>query len=98
MKKKRSSILFWTILIAIAVLGALVTKLVDNSYYYVAVYVVLQYIVLSTAWNILGGYPGYVNFGVAGFFAAGAYTAVVLIKSMGAPMPVLILCGDQAAA
>ena len=32
-------------------------------------YVVLQYIVLATAWNILGGYTGYVNFGIAAFFA-----------------------------
>ena len=34
----------------------------------------LQYIVLATAWNILGGYTGYVNFGSAAFFAIGAYT------------------------
>ena len=41
---------------------------------YFAGYVVLQYIVLATAWNILGGYTGYVNFGTAAFFALGAYT------------------------
>ena len=34
---------------------------------------VLQFIVLATAWNILGGYCGYVNFGSAAFFALGAY-------------------------
>jgi branched-chain amino acid transport system permease protein len=39
---------------------------------------VLQFIVLSTAWNILGGYCGYVNFGSAGFFALGAYSSVCL--------------------
>ena len=38
----------------------------------------LQYIVLATAWNILGGYCGYVNFGSAGFFALGAYTSIFL--------------------
>ena len=43
-------------------------------------YVVLQYIVLATAWNILGGYTGYVNFGIAAFFALGAYSTVVLHK------------------
>jgi branched-chain amino acid transport system permease protein len=41
---------------------------------------VLQFIVLATAWNILGGYCGYVNFGSAAFFAIGAYTAVALHK------------------
>ena len=51
-----------------------VARLVDNAYVFFAGYVVLQYIVLATAWNILGGYTGYVNFGTAAFFALGAYT------------------------
>ena len=38
-------------------------------------YTILQFIVLATAWNILGGYCGYVNFGSAAFFALGAYSA-----------------------
>ena len=36
-------------------------KLVGNSYVFFAAYVILQYIVLGTAWNILGGYTGYVD-------------------------------------
>jgi branched-chain amino acid transport system permease protein len=56
-------------------------------------YVVLQYIVLATAWNILGGYTGYVNFGVAAFFAAGAYSTVALHKLWAPPLVVLILAG-----
>jgi branched-chain amino acid transport system permease protein len=47
-----------------------------NDYWFYAGYTVLQYIVLATAWNILGGYCGYVNFGSAGFFAIGAYSSV----------------------
>ncbi len=90
---RKSAVPFWLSLIAIAVVGFLATRFIGNQYYYFAAYVVLQYVVLSTGWNILGGYTGYVNFGVAGFFAIGAYTSVVLIKSMGAPMPVLILGG-----
>jgi branched-chain amino acid transport system permease protein len=49
-----------------------------NDYLFFAGYTVLQYIVLATAWNILGGYCGYVNFGSAGFFALGAYTSIFL--------------------
>jgi branched-chain amino acid transport system permease protein len=49
---------------------------VGNDYLFFAGYTVLQYIVLATAWNILGGYCGYVNFGSAGFFAIGVYTTV----------------------
>ncbi len=50
--------------------------LVGNDYLYFASYVVLQFVVLAIAWNILGGYCGYVNFGSAAFFAIGAYTTV----------------------
>ena len=75
----------------VTVLAVALTRLVDNQYYYFAGYVILQYVVLATAWNILGGYAGYVNFGSAGFFALGAYTAAVLIKAVGAPLPVLVI-------
>ncbi len=94
---KGSPLPFWIGVVAIAALGFSATRLVGNQYYYFAAYVVLQYIVLSTGWNILGGYTGYVNFGVAGFFAIGAYSSVVLIKSLHAPMPVLILVGGMVA-
>ena len=56
-------------------------------------YVVLQFIVLATAWNILGGYTGYVNFGSAAFFAAGAYSSVFFHKFYPLPIPVLIVIG-----
>jgi branched-chain amino acid transport system permease protein len=51
-------------------------RAIDNDYVFFASYTVLQFIVLATAWNILGGYCGYVNFGSAGFFAIGAYSSV----------------------
>jgi branched-chain amino acid transport system permease protein len=51
-----------------------------SDYLFFAGYVVLQYIVLATAWNILGGYCGYVNFGTAAFFALGCYSSVALHK------------------
>jgi branched-chain amino acid transport system permease protein len=81
----------------IIVVGFLLTTVIDNQYYFFAAYVILQYIVLATAWNILGGYTGYVNFGTAGFFALGAYTAVVLIKAVKATFPILLLSGGLVA-
>jgi len=66
---------------------------VHNGYVFFAGYVVLQYIVLATAWNILGGYTGYVNFGVAAFFACGAYSTVALHKLWAPPLVVMILVG-----
>ena len=59
--------------------------MVANEYFFFAGYVVLQFIVLATAWNILGGYAGYVNFGSGAFFAIGAYTTVAVIKAFAAP-------------
>ncbi len=44
-----------------------------------------------TAWNILGGYCGYVNFGTAAFFALGAYTSVFFHKTFPLPIPVLLV-------
>jgi branched-chain amino acid transport system permease protein len=64
-----------------------------NEYLFFAGFVVLQFVVLATAWNILGGYAGYVNFGVPAFVAVGAYTALALFKSVGAPLVVQILGG-----
>lgn len=72
--------------IAILVVALLLARVVGNEYFFFAGYVVLQFIVLATAWNILGGYAGYVNFGSGAFFAAGAYTAVALIKAFAAPL------------
>jgi branched-chain amino acid transport system permease protein len=77
--------------------GLLLTVAVENRYVYFAAYVILQYIVLATAWNILGGYTGYVNFGTPAFFALGAYTAAFLILKFEAPLPVLILAGGLTA-
>ena len=70
-------------------------RLIGNSYVFFAGYVVLQYIVLATAWNILGGYTGYVNFGTAAFLALGAYSSVVMHRLMPLPIPVLILIGGM---
>src|ERR1700680_4279881 len=58
---------------AIAIVAA--SQLVTNDYFFSAAYTVLQFIVLATAWNILGGYTGYVNFVSAAFFATGAYSS-----------------------
>src|SRR5437762_4301004 len=84
--------------VALIGLGLLLVGLRVNPYAYFAGYVVLQYVIIATAWNVLGGYAGYVNFGTPAFFALGAYTAVFLIRSVRAPLPVLILAGGLVAA
>ena len=82
---------FWIGAAAVLGLTALAVATVRNEYYFFAAYIVVQFVVLATAWNILGGYAGYVNFGTSAFFGVGAYIAVMLIKSAGAPLGVQIL-------
>jgi len=88
---------FWIFVVLVLAAGFAATRLGVNQYYFYAGYVVLQYVVLATAWNILGGYAGYVNFGAGGFFAVGAYTAALLFKSVHAALPLMILGGGVAA-
>jgi branched-chain amino acid transport system permease protein len=97
---------FWLCIVAVGIAFIVLTRaFVANEYFYFAGYVVLQYIVLSEAWNILGGYTGYTNFGTGAFFAMGAYSSVVLHKLPTAlhsafgwtivpiPLPVMIIAG-----
>lgn len=50
--------------------------------------------VLAQAWNILGGYGGYLNLGTAAFFGVGAYTAAILQHNFGwSPFQTAILGG-----
>jgi branched-chain amino acid transport system permease protein len=89
---------FTLALIAIAAVIFAIGRWYNNSYAFFMGYVVVQYIVLGTAWNILGGYTGYVKFGVTAFFALGAYSTVVLHKLIPAmPLPVMILIGGTLA-
>src|SRR5207253_6415229 len=83
------------LLIAIVAAAAVffAARVVGNDYVFFAGYTVLQFIVLATAWNILGGYTGYVNFGSAAFFALGAYSTVFLHKFYPLPIPMLIAIG-----
>jgi branched-chain amino acid transport system permease protein len=82
---------FLLISLVVAVAVFAIAKLVDNEYVFFAGYTVLQFVVLATAWNILGGYTGYVNFGSAAFFAVGAYSSVFLHKFYPLPIPILMV-------
>ena len=69
---------FFIVAMLVGLAGFVCALWIGNDYFFYAGFVVLQFIVLATAWNILGGYCGYVNFGSAGFFAVGAYSTVTL--------------------
>ncbi|MEH2510934.1 branched-chain amino acid transport system permease protein [Nitrobacteraceae bacterium AZCC 1564] len=71
---------------SVGIASLLLLDLAKTDYAFLAAYTVLQFVALATAWNILGGYAGYVNFGVAGFFAVGVYTSVVIYKTLQWPL------------
>jgi branched-chain amino acid transport system permease protein len=84
---------FWAVSFLVAAIALVMTRLIPNDYFFFAGYQVLQFAVLATAWNILGGYTGYTNFGTGAFFAVGAYSTVVLHKLTALPLPVMMLVG-----
>ena len=86
----RNSVVFWIGAALFLVAIVLMTQVIGNQYPFFAGYVILQFIVLAVAWSILGGYAGYVNFGTSAFFGVGVYTAVFLVKAIGAPLAVQI--------
>src|SRR5689334_23763578 len=92
------SVPFVLVLVCVAAALFAIGRWLNISYAFFAAYVVVQYIVLGTAWNILGGYTGYVNFGIAAFFALGAYSSVVMHKlTPWMPLPVMVLVGGAVA-
>jgi branched-chain amino acid transport system permease protein len=88
---------FAAVVLAVAAALVAASAWLSNDYYFSAAYTVLQFVILATAWNILGGYAGYVNFGSAAFFAVGAYSSIFLYKAFNAPLVLMIPCGTLAA-
>jgi branched-chain amino acid transport system permease protein len=90
---------FTALVLGIAALAVVATVgLVRNEYFFSAAYTVLQFVVLASAWNILGGFTGYVNFGSAAFFALGVYSSVALYNLFQAPIALSIAAGTGVAA
>ena len=52
-----------------------------------------MWIALAQSWNLISGLTGYVSFGHVAFFGMGAYTAAILIGTLGWPWPLACLAG-----
>jgi branched-chain amino acid transport system permease protein len=72
--------------LGLVVLLFVALDLLALEYAYLAAYAVLQYVAIATAWNILGGYAGYVNFGSAAFFAIGCYATIFTNQAFDFPL------------
>jgi branched-chain amino acid transport system permease protein len=74
------AVAFWIALLAGLILyGALGRQLFILS----TLGTVFLYVVLTQSWNILGGYGGYLNFGMVTFFGIGAYASAILFHYYG---------------
>lgn len=69
--------------LAAAVLLAIFPLVVQNDYYQHLLILVLMWVVIGSAWNLIAGFTGQVSFGDAAFFGTGAYTAGLLVTKLG---------------
>jgi len=70
-------------LLLLAVVAILLPAIIsDPATVNIAVFTVM-YIGLATAWNIMGGYTGYVSLGHAAFFGFGAYAFGLVLAHLG---------------
>ena len=85
---KSNTILVWSILfiIFLAILPWLITKyhLLGMSLYVVNLIIINAIVAIGL--NILVGYTGQISMGHAGFFALGAFTAVILVLNWSFPL------------
>jgi branched-chain amino acid transport system permease protein len=66
------------ILVAAALILLLVIPMTGNRFIMATSYTILIFITLAEAYNILGGYGGYVNFGYSAFYGLGGYITAIL--------------------
>jgi branched-chain amino acid transport system permease protein len=73
----------WTLLLVVALVAlSLPWFETDPATVNVAVFTAM-YVGLATAWNIMGGYTGYVSLGHAAFFGFGAYAFGLVLAHLG---------------
>lgn len=70
------------ILLLLAILAGLTTDLGTMS----SISTGLMLLAIAQGWNVLGGYGGYLNLGVAAFFGVGSYGAALLFDAFEAPL------------
>jgi branched-chain amino acid transport system permease protein len=80
---------------AVITVATLLPIVFKEPYFYYGSYRVLYFIILAVAWNVLGGYCGYVNLGIGAFVGIAAYTTAYLSK-IEVNFPIALLSGALA--
>jgi branched-chain amino acid transport system permease protein len=60
-------------------------SMMPNAYVLSAAIVILNYAVLATSWNFMGGFTGYISLGHAAYFGLGAYGTALLVTRADLP-------------
>lgn len=68
------------VVVALLVIAAVFPWLGPPVYFISFLYTIFLYICLASAWNMIGGYAGYLSFGHVAFFGIGAYTTAMLTE------------------
>lgn len=84
--------------LVIALLVLAILPWTESGYVVRTATIVAMFIGLSQAWNILGGFGGYVSIGHVAYFGVGAYTTGALMVTLELPFVVAAPCGAAAAA
>lgn len=92
------NLIFYSAIAIIILVGAILPRFLHNGYFFYASFSILQFIVIGTGWNILGGYAGYINFGSSAFVGAGTYAAVAVLNAFGASLFLQIIVAAFAGA
>ena len=71
--------------------------LTDRLWFRIAT-TVAMFVVLASAWNIIGGLTGYASFGNVAFFGLGAYTAGVVVTNLNLPFALALVLAPLVAA
>ena len=71
--------------------------LTDKLWFRIAT-TVAMFVVMASAWNIIGGLTGYASFGNVAFFGLGAYTAGAVVTNLKWPFALSLLLAPTVAA
>jgi branched-chain amino acid transport system permease protein len=83
---------------AAALAAALLVPALLNSYYIRIITGIYLFGILASAWNLIGGYTGYPDFGGAAFLGIGAYTTGILMVRQHLPFAAALPAGCVLAA
>jgi len=71
--------------------------LTDKLWFRIAT-TVAMFVVMASAWNIIGGLTGYASFGNVAFFGLGAYTSGVVVSNLRLPFGLALVLAPVVAA